>query len=113
MTDAAPGDATIQFSMLEAMAESLDVAVLAYDRNDELLFASRNVPNFYAVPAAMMQRGTRLRDFLGAVFDLGVRASTGGEKSRRRVNRDEWIADRVSLHWRERYETVERLSRQR
>ncbi len=44
MTDAAPGDATIQFSMLEAMAESLDVAVLAYDRNDELLFASRNVP---------------------------------------------------------------------
>ena len=28
MTDAAPGDATIQFSMLEAMAESLDVAVV-------------------------------------------------------------------------------------
>ncbi|MFP5075994.1 response regulator [Rhizobium sp. YIM 134829] len=113
MTDAALSDANIQFSMIEAMAESLDVAVLAYDRNDELLFASRNVAHFYAVPAEMVQRGTRLRDFLGAVFDLGMRTGSNGEKNRRRANREEWIADRVSLHWRERYESVERLSRQR
>ncbi|TCQ12128.1 PAS domain S-box-containing protein [Rhizobium sp. PP-F2F-G36] len=113
MNDLASSGAAVQLSLLEAVSDALGLAVFVCDRNDELIFASKPIQQFYPVEDRFLARGTRLRDFLGAVFDLGVRSGTATERSRRRVNRDEWISARVSLHWRERYEVVERIARQR
>ena len=113
MNDVASAGADIQKTMLEALSEALGLAILVCDRNDEIVFASRPVLQFYPIPMQYLQPGTRLRDFLGAVFDSGMRTGTAPEKSRRRVNRDEWISEKISLHWRERYETVERVARHR
>ncbi|MCD7111070.1 response regulator [Rhizobium sp. DKSPLA3] len=113
MSDVASSGAAVQLSLLEAVSDALGLAVFVCDRNDELIFASKPIQQFYPVEDRFLARGTRLRDFLGAVFDLGVRSGTATERSRRRVNREEWISERVSLHWRERYDVVERIARQR
>lgn len=113
MNDVASSGAASQLSLLEAVSDALGMAIFVCDRNDELIFASKPIQQFYPVQDRFLARGTRLRDFLGAVFDLGVRSGTATERSRRRVNRDEWISERVSLHWRERYDVVERIARQR
>jgi PAS domain S-box-containing protein len=113
MNDVASSGADLQLMMLESVSDALGLAIFVCDRNDEVIFASRPILQFYPVNERFLARGTRLRDFLGAVFDLGVRSGTATEKSRRRVNRDEWISERVSLHWRERYDVVERIARQR
>ncbi|SER97083.1 response regulator [Rhizobium sp. NFR03] len=113
MNDVASSGAAVQLTLLEAVSDALGLAIFVCDRNDELIFASKPIQQFYPVEDRLLARGTRLRDFLGAVFDLGVRSGTVTEHSRRRVNRDEWISERVSLHWRERYEVVERIARQR
>jgi PAS domain S-box-containing protein len=113
MNDVASSGAGLQLSLLEAVSDALGLALFVCDRNDEIIFASRPIQQFYPVDARFLAPGKRLRDFLGAVFDLGFRSGTANEQSRRRVNRDEWISERVSLHWRERYDTVERIARQR
>lgn len=113
MNDVASSGAAVQLTLLEAVSDALGLAIFVCDRNDELIFASKPIQQFYPVEDRFLARGARLRDFLGAVFDLGVRLGTATERSRRRVNRDEWISERVSLHWRERYDVVERIARQR
>ena len=113
MSDGAPTGAHIQKMVLDVASDALGLAILVYDKNDEIVFASRHLLQFYPVSPTLLQPGTRLRDFLGAVFDSGVRSGTVPERSRRRSNRDEWISEHISLHWRERYETVERIGRQR
>ncbi|KQS67757.1 two-component system response regulator [Rhizobium sp. Leaf371] len=113
MNDVASSGAPVQHALLEAVTDALGLAIFICDRNDELIFASKPIQQFYPVEDRLLARGTRLRDFLGAVFDLGVRAGTVTQSSRRRVNREEWISERVSLHWRERYDVVERIAQQR
>jgi PAS domain S-box-containing protein len=113
MSDVASNGAHIQKTVLDVASDALGLAILVCDKNDEIVFASRHLLQFYPVSATLLQPGTRLRDFLGAVFDSGVRNGTVPERSRRRSNRDEWISEHISFHWRERYETVERIGRQR
>ncbi|KQR77491.1 response regulator [Rhizobium sp. Leaf341] len=113
MNDVASSGAPVQHAMLEAVTDALGLAVFVCDRNDELIFASRPIQQFYPIEDRFLARGTRLRDFLGAVFDLGVHSGTTTDGNSRRINRDEWISERVSLHWRERYDAVERIARQR
>lgn len=113
MTDVASSGADIQKTMLEATFDALGLAVLVCDKNDEILFASRPILQLYAIGPEFIAPGTRLRDFLAAIFDTGTRGGNSAEKNRRRINRDDWIAERISYHWRERYETVERVGQQR
>ncbi|MDQ0319334.1 PAS domain S-box-containing protein [Pararhizobium capsulatum DSM 1112] len=113
MTDVASSGADIHGVTLEATLDALGLAILVCDKNDEFVFASRPILQLFAIAPEFIAPGTRLRDFLGAVFDVGLRGGTSPEKSRRRVNRDDWIAERISHHWRERYETVQRLGQQR
>ncbi|MFB2549532.1 PAS domain-containing protein [Ensifer soli] len=113
MNDVASAGANIQKVLLEVLGEALGAVLVVCDRHDEIIFISRQILQFFPVPVHVLQPGTRLKDFLGAVYDCGLRAGTVPEASRRRSNRDEWISDHLSLHWRERHETVERLARQR
>jgi len=113
MSDVASTGANIQKTVLDAASDALGLAILVCDKNDEIVFASRHLLQFYPISSSLLQPGTRLRDFLGAVFDSGVRNGTVPERSRRRSNRDEWISEHISFHWRERYETIERIGRQR
>lgn len=113
MNDVASGGADISRIILEASGETLGAALLVFGRDDTITFASTSILQFFPVPAGMLVPGTRLRDFLGAVYDTGVRPGTLPESSRHRPNREDWIAEQMALHWRERYENVERAGRTR
>ncbi|MCV9963007.1 response regulator [Pararhizobium sp. BT-229] len=113
MNDVASFGANIQKSVLEATSDALGLAILVCDKNDEVIFASRPILQFYPIPAQFLEAGTRLKDYLGAIFDSGVRSGTAPETSRRHASRDEWISEQLSHHWRERFDMVERIGRHR
>lgn len=113
MNDVAPSDAHIRSGMFEAACDILAAAVIVYDKNDRLVFASRQVLRYFPIPAETLVPGTRLRDVLGAIFDSGVRYGISPDQRHKPVNREEWISARISAHWREQYDAVERLGRDR
>lgn len=113
MVDGAPSGADIHKTVLEATCDALGLALLICDRNDEIVYASRTILHFYPVPAEFLHPGARLRDFLGAIFDCGLPMGNASEKGRRRISRSDWISEQLSSHWRERFETVERVGRNR
>ena len=114
MNEVASGDANIQTAMLDAVCDGLSAAFIVYDRNDRMVFASRQVLSYFPVPAEFLRAGTRLRDVLGAVYDSGVRHAfsykSGNGASRKKLNREDWIAERIASHWRERFDIVEKHS---
>lgn len=93
-------DSFLQAAMLDAVSEALNAAFLVYDRNDQLIFASRAVRNFVPAPSSFFEPGTRLRDFLAAAYDNGWRDQ--GENAAQ--SRDEWLSRQISAHWKERSE---------
>lgn len=113
MNDVASPDANIRLGMFEAACDILAAAVIVYDKNDCLVFASRQVLRYFPIPADTLKPGTRLRDVLGAIFDSGVRYGIPPEQRHKAVNREEWISTRISAHWREQHDAVERLGRDR
>ncbi|WP_160861665.1 response regulator [Shinella kummerowiae] len=113
MNDVASSDANIRLGMFEAACDILAAAVIVYDKNDCLVFASRQVLRYFPIPPDTLKPGTRLRDVLGAIFDSGVRYGIPLEQRHKAVNREEWISTRISAHWREQYDAVERLGRDR
>lgn len=112
MENVASCDANIQTALLEALSEGLAAAILIYDRNDLLVFASPSVLQFFPVPAGALTPGTRLRDFLGAVYDSGVRFAMGAP-SDRAGGREGWLAAQIARHWKERSDGVERFGQDR
>ncbi|WP_313531915.1 response regulator [Shinella sp.] len=113
MNDVASSDAHIRLGMFEAACDILAAAVIVYDKNDCLVFASRQVLRYFPIHADTLKPGSRLRDVLGAIFDTGVRYGIPPEQRHKAVNREEWISAQISVHWREQYDAVERLSRDR
>ncbi len=113
MNDVASSDANIRLGMFEAACDILAAAVIVYDKNDCLVFASRQVLRYFPIPADTLKPGTRLRDVLGAIFDSGIRYGIPPEQRHKAVNREEWISTRISAHWREQHDAVERLGRDR
>ncbi len=105
MTEDAPSGSNLYSLFFDALCDGLSSAFFAYDRNDLLLFASRQVLNFFPVQPEFLQSSTRLRDFLGAVYDTG--ALCQGNSGKSSTNRDGWISQRIASHWRERSETTE------
>lgn len=108
MNDFASADANIQTAMLEVISEGISGAVFICDRHDLIVFASQQLLNLLPVPKNFLAPGTRLRDFLGAIFDGGGRFATDSNGPRRLLGRDDWIADQIATLWKERAETTER-----
>ena len=105
--DALPPEADLQTVLFDAVCDSLSAAFVIYDRNDLLIFASRQVMEFFPVPEDVLRPGTRLRDFLGAVYDTGIREQTLVHQAVS-LSREDWLSQRIASHWRERFESVER-----
>ncbi|MFB2607972.1 PAS domain-containing protein, partial [Rhizobium phaseoli] len=67
----------------------------------------RQILEFFPLSAEMLKPGTRLRDFLGAIYDTGVRQQyevrQGGA-----LSREDWLSQKIASHWRERFDAVER-----
>lgn len=98
-----------EYSLFQALAGSVGASVVLFDRDDRLMFATDDYRRFFPLPDEVFTPGARLRDFLGAVYDSGERFGIKA-KSTRDVSRDDWIAERIAIHWRERYESIEQLN---
>lgn len=112
MADSTSSDTVMQTIMLDAVTEGLGAAIFVYDRNDLLCYASQSVLQFFPVPRGMLQNGTRLRDFLGAVYDSGIRFAIGASADRM-GGRDGWISAQIAGHWKERNDQIERFGQDR
>ncbi|WP_245445606.1 response regulator [Metarhizobium album] len=107
MNDEASGDAAIQIDTLNTVGDALSAAFIVYDKNDLLIFASRQVLGYFPVSSQFVEPGTRLRDFLGALYDSGIRFRYA-TRERGNLGREDWIAERIASHWRERSDQIER-----
>ncbi|AXV14548.1 histidine kinase [Neorhizobium sp. SOG26] len=108
MNDLPSADANIQTTMLEVISECITGGVLVYDKNDLILFGSQQLLSLLPITPAAIARGTRLRDFMGAVYDGGGRFLCDGPNQRRVLGREDWIAEQIASFWKERVDTVER-----
>jgi len=95
---------------IEALASALDIGIMIYDRNDTLIAASSQFLNFFDISPDLLQPGARLRDLFNATFDAGARVLGALNGKARYISREDWIAERIAIHWRERYESVEKLA---
>lgn len=105
--DGAPAEADLQTALFDVVCDSLSAAFIIYDKNDHLVFASRQILEFFPLPSETLKPGTRLRDFLGAMYDTGIRQQydvrQGGS-----LSREDWLSQKIASHWRERFDAVER-----
>lgn len=108
MTDPASSDPFIQPAMLDALGDALSIAFLVYDKNDQITYASRNICSYFPVSSEFVSPGTRLREFLGALYDSAPRGGRHDDGMRTPGTREKWIAERISDHWRERSDVIER-----
>ncbi|CCM74594.1 response regulator [Rhizobium mesoamericanum] len=99
-------DISLQTALFDAVCESLGAAFIVYDKTDHMIFASRQVLNFFPISETMLKPGTRLRDFLGAIHDTGIRTQSPGNQAA--MSREDWLSQKIASHWRERFEAVER-----
>ncbi|OLP51756.1 hypothetical protein BJF91_22670 [Allorhizobium taibaishanense] len=82
---------------------------MVVDRDDLLVYASPQLLHFFEIPDFYLQAGTRLRDCLGAIYDHCIRSLLAPNPP----SREEWLAERVAAHWRERFEAFDRTSKKR
>lgn len=108
MNDLSSADANIQTAMLEVISEGVSGGLLVYDKNDLIVFASQHLLGLLPVPREFLAPGTRLRDFLGAVYDGGGRFIADSTGPRRMLNREDWVAEQIATLWKERADTLER-----
>ncbi len=95
---------------IEGLAAALDCGIMIYDRNDRVIAASSQFLHFFDISPELLKPGARLRDLFNATFDAGAKnLGTLGTKARY-ISREDWIAERIAIHWRERYESVEKLA---
>jgi CheY-like chemotaxis protein/PAS domain-containing protein len=106
-------DDNLQAALFDAVCDGLSTAVVVYDKNDLVLFASRQVLHFFPIPPQFLRPATRLRDFLGAVFDTGIRQSDAQAKAAGPVTREDWVSQKIASHWRERFDSCERYGADR
>lgn len=108
MNDLDTADPNIQTAILEALAEGMSAAVLLYDRNDLIVFASQQLANIMRVQPRLLAPGTRIRDLLSAMYDVGIRLVADTHNYRRALGREDWVAEQIAGLWKERSESLER-----
>ncbi|MDZ7925988.1 MAG: response regulator [Agrobacterium sp.] len=99
--------------MLDALCDALGAAIVVYDRNDHIVFASRKLLSFFTLEEAVIGPGARLRDYLSALYDCYLLEAESLAGNARQLGREEWIGERLALHWKERAEKTERLKGER
>ncbi|NSY68130.1 response regulator [Agrobacterium tumefaciens] len=99
--------------MLDALCDALGAAIVVYDRNDHIVFASRKLLSFFPLQEAVIGPGARLRDYLSALYDCYLLEAESLSANARQLGREEWIGERLALHWKERSEKTERLKGER
>ncbi len=97
-------EASLDAALLDAVSEAFSSGFIVYDRNDRLIFASRSARQFLPLPPSFLEPGTRLRDILGAAFDLGLRHAASGDSEGATLSREEWLTRQIAAHWKERHE---------
>lgn len=95
---------------IEALSSALDIGIMIYDRNDMLIAASSHFLRYFDVDPALLQPGARLRDLFNATYDAGAQVLGSLNGQMRPISREDWVAERIAIHWRERYESVEQLA---
>jgi PAS domain S-box-containing protein len=108
MNDVASSGAGIQTAMLDAVCDALTAAFIVYDRNDEITFASKQLLAYFPVSEEFIKPGARLKDLLRQVYDCRDVSGHSPSGSGSAVNREEWLAERLASHWKERAEHQER-----
>ncbi len=108
MNDLDTADPNIQTAILEALSEGLSAAVLLYDKNDLVVFASQQLANIIRVQPRLLVPGTRIRDLLSAMYDAGIRLVADTHNYRRALSREDWVAEQIAGLWKERSESLER-----
>lgn len=99
--------AGLQASLLDALSEAIGISFIMVDRTDHIVHSSRDISRYFPVPEQYLRPGTRLRDFLGATYDLAGHPSLGNIPGDA-AGRDEWVAQRIATHWRERSDVQEK-----
>ncbi|MBU4529107.1 MAG: response regulator [Hoeflea sp.] len=94
---------------IEGLASTLDIAIAIFDRNDTLIAVSTQFLSYFRVPPDLLVPGARLRDLLNAMYDAGAQVLGSLNGNPRSISREDWVAERIAIHWRERYESVEQL----
>lgn len=113
MSDLASSGAGVHTLMLDALCDALGAAVVVCDRNDHILFASRKLLSFFPLEEAVIGPGARLRDYLNGLYDCYLVEADSLHANARQLGREEWIGERLALHWKERSEKTERLKGER
>ncbi|MCZ7856163.1 response regulator [Agrobacterium salinitolerans] len=113
MSDLASSGAGVHTVMLDALCDALGAAIVVYDRNDHIIFASRKLLSFFPLEEAVIGPGARLRDYLSALYDCYLLEAESLSANARPLGREEWIGERLALHWKERSEKTERLKGER
>lgn len=113
MSDLASSGAGVHTLMLDALCDALGAAIVVYDRNDHIIFASRKLLSFFPLEEAVIGPGARLRDYLSALYDCYLLEAESPSANARPLGREEWIGERLALHWKERSEKTERLKGER
>ncbi len=113
MSDLASSGAGVHTVMLDALCDALGAAIVVYDRNDHIVFASRKLLSFFPLEEAVIGPGARLRDYLSALYDCYLLEVESLSGNARQLGREEWVGERLALHWKERSEKTERLKGER
>lgn len=109
MTDVTSQDGDIQTSLLETLCDAMMTAVIVYDKNDIITFVSRHIAHYMPLLGERVFVGMRLRDFLKLRYDCEEVASQN-LASGRKTSCEEWIAERLAAHWKEKSEHLEKRS---
>jgi len=99
-----------EMSTIKDLASALDIGIMIYDRNDTLIAASSHLLQYFDISPELLQPGARLRDLFRATYDAGARTLGALNGNERYISREDWIAERIAIHWRERYESIEKLA---
>ncbi|XUY27273.1 response regulator [Agrobacterium sp. rho-8.1] len=95
-------------AMLDAICDAISSALIIYDRDDQIIFASRRILSYFALCETKVAVGTRLRDFLASLYDC--QKVSDAQSSPQYAEREDWIADRLASHWKERSECLEQAA---
>lgn len=106
LSETEPPPAGREAKIIEAIALALDIAIILYDRNDKVIAVSSQIRRFTNIPPEMVVAGARLRDILGASYDVDVKSNGPLSGNSRMISRDDWVAEHIATHWRERFESV-------
>ncbi len=98
---------------IDVSCDTLDQAVIVYDRSDTLLFASKQLMRFFSVPAEVLLPGTPVRKLLSEVYRTVASYNSHLTGADLHGVREDWVGRWTAALWSERFESVERVGTDR